>query len=68
MWITAVYFQTLSCTFVYTFTMIIYNEGGLAAIPGLKNVLGAVGIACYCWGTTIIFGKSPVSITVPMLT
>lgn len=48
--------------------MIIYNEGGLAAIPGLKNVLGAVGIACYCWGTTIIFGKSPVSITVPMLT
>ncbi|USP76384.1 hypothetical protein yc1106_03658 [Curvularia clavata] len=35
--------------------MIVYNEGGVATIPGLKNLLGAIGIMCFCWGTTITF-------------
>jgi hypothetical protein len=58
MWLGAVYFKTCLCTLVYTVAIVIYNEGGLAAIPGLKNIIGAVGLACYSWGTTIIFGKS----------
>jgi 4-hydroxybenzoate polyprenyltransferase len=58
MWLAAFYFKTCLCTFVYTVAIVIYNEGGLAAIPGLKNIIGAVGLACYCWGTTIIFGKN----------
>lgn len=23
----------------------------------LKNILGAIGLACYCWGTTAILGR-----------
>ena len=57
MWLAAIYSRTSTCTLVYTVAILIYNEGGLAAMPGLKNIIGAVGLACYCWGTTIIFGK-----------
>jgi hypothetical protein len=28
----------------------------LAKVAVLKNVIGALGLACYCWGTTIIIG------------
>ncbi len=34
----------------------IYKEGGLAVIPVVKNVMGAIGLVYYCWGTTIILG------------
>jgi hypothetical protein len=57
MWFAAFYFKTCLCTFIYTVAIVIYNEGELAAIPGVKNIIGAVGLTCYCWGTTIIFGK-----------
>jgi hypothetical protein len=56
MWIAAIYTNTISCTFVYSIAIVVYNEGGLAAIPVVKNFIGAVGLGCYCWGTTIIFG------------
>lgn len=57
MWVAALYAKTMSCTLVYSVAIITYNEGGLAAIPVVKNVVGAIGLACYCWGTTIILGK-----------
>lgn len=56
MWIAAFYTRTLPCTLTYTVAIVMYNEGGLAAIPVVKNVIGAIGLACYCWGTTIILG------------
>ncbi|KAF4219385.1 hypothetical protein CNMCM8980_003114 [Aspergillus fumigatiaffinis] len=55
MWIAAIYTNTISCTFVYSIAIVVYNEGGLAAIPVVKSFIGAVGLGCYCWGTTIIF-------------
>jgi beta-trans-bergamotene synthase len=58
MWAAALYEKTILCTLVYSVAIVIYNEGGLAAIPVLKNVIGAVGLSCYCWGTTIILGKA----------
>ena len=49
----------MACTLTYSVAIVIYNEGGLAAIPVVKNVIGALGLACYCWGTTIILGTVP---------
>lgn len=57
MWVAALYTNTIPCTLTYSVAIVIYNEGGLAAIPVVKNVIGAVGLACYCWGTTIILGQ-----------
>ncbi|KAE8366425.1 UbiA prenyltransferase family [Aspergillus caelatus] len=54
MWVAALYTNTIPCTLTYSVAILIYNEGGLAAVPVVKNVIGAVGLACYCWGTTII--------------
>ena len=57
MWAAALCTNTIPCTLTYSIAIVIYNEGGLAAIPVVKNVIGAVGLACYCWGTTIILGQ-----------
>lgn len=57
MWAAALYTKTISCTLTYSVAIVIYNEGGLAAVPVVKNVIGAIGLACYCWGTTVILGK-----------
>ncbi|EXU98497.1 4-hydroxybenzoate polyprenyltransferase domain protein [Metarhizium robertsii] len=54
MWAAALTMKTIPCTLTYSVAILIYNEGGLAAIPVVKNVIGAIGLACYCWGTTII--------------
>ncbi|KAI4172113.1 MAG: hypothetical protein LQ343_003761 [Gyalolechia ehrenbergii] len=54
MWAAALYAETIPCTLAYSAAIVIYNEGGLAAIPVVKNVLGAIGLSCYCWGTTTI--------------
>lgn len=59
MWAAAFYTKTIPCTLTYSVAIIIYNEGGLAAVPVMKNVIGAVGLACYCWGTTVILGTVP---------
>ncbi|KAG8158652.1 hypothetical protein KVR01_011774 [Diaporthe batatas] len=56
MWAAAYLEKTVQCTLIYSMAIIFYNEGGLAAIPVVKNVIGAVGLACYCWGTTVILG------------
>jgi hypothetical protein len=56
MWIAAIHTNTIVCTLVYSIAIVIYNEGGLAAIPVVKNIIGAIGLSCYCWGTTIILG------------
>lgn len=56
MWAVAFYTNTIPCTLTYSVAILIYNEGGLAAMPVVKNMIGAVGLACYCWGTTIILG------------
>lgn len=56
MWAAAYFMETVSCTLIYSVAIVIYNEGGLAAIPIVKNVIGAIGLACYCWGSTIILG------------
>ncbi|KAL8882013.1 MAG: hypothetical protein Q9192_007668 [Flavoplaca navasiana] len=56
MWVGGFYTRTLACTLTYSVAIVIYNEGGLAAIPVVKNVIGAIGLACYCWGTTITLG------------
>lgn len=58
MWLAAFFLNTQLCTLVYTVAIVTYNEGGLAAIPGVKNIIGAIGLTCYCWGTTIIFGNA----------
>lgn len=58
MWIAAIHTNTITCTVVYSVAIVIYNEGGLAGIPVVKNFIGAIGIGCYCWGTTIILGIS----------
>ncbi|TDZ29095.1 Fumagillin beta-trans-bergamotene synthase [Colletotrichum spinosum] len=54
MWAAALYTKTVPCTLAYTIAIVVYNEGGLAAIPVVKNLIGAIGLACYCWGTTVI--------------
>jgi hypothetical protein len=56
MWAAAFYTRTILCTLVYSVAIVVYNEWGLAKIPIVKNVIGAIGLACYCWGTTIILG------------
>lgn len=56
-WAAAYLMETVPCTLVYSVAIVIYNEGGLAAIPIVKNIIGAIGLACYCWGSTIILGK-----------
>lgn len=50
--------NTVPCTIIYSVAIVVYNEGGLAVIPVVKNFLGAIGLACYCWGTTIILGRN----------
>lgn len=57
MWIAALYCNTLVCTIAYTAAITIYNEGGLAAFASLKSVIGAFGLMCQCWGTTVTFGE-----------
>ncbi|EMD88375.1 hypothetical protein COCHEDRAFT_1158357 [Bipolaris maydis C5] len=57
MWIAAFHCNTFVCTFAYTAAITIYNEGGLAAFSGLKNVIGAFGLMCMCWGTTVTFAN-----------
>ncbi|KAI4117431.1 MAG: hypothetical protein LQ345_002334, partial [Seirophora villosa] len=54
MWAAAVSAKTIPCTLAYSVAIVVYNEGGWAAVPVVKNVLGAVGLACYCWGTTVV--------------
>ncbi|KAK3326649.1 UbiA prenyltransferase family [Apodospora peruviana] len=54
MWAGALSTGTVVCTLAYSVAIVVYNEGGLAAVPVVKNVIGAVGLACYCWGTTVI--------------
>jgi 4-hydroxybenzoate polyprenyltransferase len=56
MWAASLYTRTTLCTLVYSIAIVVYNEGGLAKLPVLKNVIGALGLACYCWGTTVILG------------
>ena len=56
MWFAALYEKTIPCTLIYSVAIVAYNEGRLAAIPVVKNVIGAIGLTCYCWGTTIILG------------
>jgi 4-hydroxybenzoate polyprenyltransferase len=56
MWISAIHTNTIGCTLIYSIAIVVYNEGGLAAIPVVKNLIGAIGLGCYCWGTTIILG------------
>jgi 4-hydroxybenzoate polyprenyltransferase len=56
MWAAAFYAKTIPCTLTYSAAILMYNEGGLAGIPVVKNMLGALGLACYCWGTTVILG------------
>lgn len=56
MWVAAFFENTIPCTLTYSVAILIYNEGGLAAIPVVKNAIGSIGLACYCWGTTVILG------------
>lgn len=49
--------NTVPCTLVYSVAILVYNEGGLATNPVLKNIIGALSLACYPWGTIIIMGK-----------
>lgn len=56
MWVASYYTNNFPCTFTYSIAIVVYNEGGLARIPVVKNFIGAVGLACYCWGTTVILG------------
>ncbi len=58
MWAAAFYSNTIFCTLIYSLAIVAYNEGGLAAIPVVKNVVGAIGLVCYCWGTTVILGTA----------
>lgn len=58
MWAAALYAKTIPCTLTYSIAIVIYNEGGLAAVPVLKNIIGAIGLSCYCWGTTVILGTT----------
>lgn len=58
MWAVSVHARTVKCTFAYTVAIVAYNEGGLAKVPIVKNVIGAIGLACYCWGATVILGMS----------
>ncbi|KAE9963355.1 hypothetical protein EG328_011498 [Venturia inaequalis] len=53
--------NTLPCTIIYSVAIVVYNEGGLAVVPVLKNIIGAIGLACYAWGTTTILdhGRQP---------
>lgn len=58
MWAVSLYTKTEWCTLVYSVAILVYNEGGLVRYCVLKNILGAIGLACYCWGTTVILGRS----------
>ena len=42
---------------IYMPAIWLYNEVGLSMHPIPKNLLGAIGYMCYCWGTTYIIGK-----------
>ncbi|EUC39538.1 hypothetical protein COCMIDRAFT_111292 [Bipolaris oryzae ATCC 44560] len=71
MWIAALHCNTLVCTIAYTAAIMIYNEGGFAAFAILKNVVGAFGLMCECWGTAVTFsdgedlhGKKALSILI----
>ncbi|KAE8149042.1 hypothetical protein BDV25DRAFT_130707 [Aspergillus avenaceus] len=37
MWVAALYTNTIPCTLTYSVAILIYNEGGLAAVPVVKN-------------------------------
>ncbi|KAK8009258.1 hypothetical protein PG991_011809 [Apiospora marii] len=54
MWVAAFQANTLACTLVYSIAIMSYNEGGLSELAVPRNLVGAVGIGCYCWGTTAI--------------
>ncbi|KAI4091486.1 MAG: hypothetical protein LQ344_004086 [Seirophora lacunosa] len=41
MWAAAVSAKTIPCTLTYSVAIVVYNEGGWAAVPVVKNVLGA---------------------------
>lgn len=56
MWVASYYTNNLLCTFIYSVAIVVYNEGALARIPVVKNFIGALGLAFYCWGTTVILG------------
>lgn len=56
MWAAAICTRTILCTLVYSVAILVYNEGGFAKTPIFKNLLGAIGLTCYCWGATIILG------------
>ncbi|KAL2836247.1 hypothetical protein BJY01DRAFT_59562 [Aspergillus pseudoustus] len=40
--------RTAPVTLVYSVAILVYNEGQLARFALLKNVLGGVGLGCYC--------------------
>lgn len=65
MWAVSLYAGTKWCTLVYSIAILVYNEGGLVKYCVFKNGLGATGLACYCWGTTVILGRSPTRIQSP---
>ncbi|KAL8748489.1 MAG: hypothetical protein Q9184_007267, partial [Pyrenodesmia sp. 2 TL-2023] len=56
MWAAAIYTKTVPCTLIYSVAIVLYNEWGLARVPVVKNVIGATGLVCYCWGATVILG------------
>jgi 4-hydroxybenzoate polyprenyltransferase len=53
----SVYHGLTAVSLAYMLAIWLYNEFGLSTYPIHKNVLGAVGYVCYCWGTTYIIGK-----------
>ena len=57
MWLAAYQANTVACTLVYSVAIVSYNEGGLSEFAVPRNLVGAVGIGCYCWGTTTILGE-----------
>lgn len=57
MWAVSLFTKTEWCTLVYSVAILVYNEGGLVRYCVLKNILGAIGLGCYCWGTTVILGR-----------
>ncbi|KAK7977271.1 hypothetical protein PG996_003341 [Apiospora saccharicola] len=54
MWAAAFQANTVACTLVYSIAIVSYNEGGLSEFAVPRNLVGALGIGCYCWGTTTI--------------
>ncbi|KAK8133679.1 hypothetical protein PG984_005691 [Apiospora sp. TS-2023a] len=59
MWAAAFQANTVACTLVYSIAIVSYNEGGLSEFAVPRNLVGALGIGCYCWGTTTILGMNP---------